>query len=167
MTETRMRIGNLHPAVGATRPSKRRGKGAATGLGGTAGKGHKGHKARAGGKIPSWFEGGQMPVQRRLPKRGFTNPTRVSYQVVAVGRLAEAPAGTTVDREWLRRAGLARRSGPVKLLGGAEISTALTVQVDAASASARAAVEAAGGRVETPAPKTDDRARKKSGKKKA
>jgi large subunit ribosomal protein L15 len=161
-----MRIGNLHPAAGATRPSKRRGKGAATGLGGTAGKGHKGHKARTGGKIPSWFEGGQMPVQRRLPKRGFKNPTRVEYQVVAVGRLDAVAAGTTVDREWLRRAGLARRAGPVKLLGGGEIKAALTVQVDAASASARRAVEAAGGRVETP-PEKPAAAGKKSKAKKA
>ena len=145
-----MRIGNIHPAAGATRPSKRRGKGSATGLGGTSGRGHKGHKARTGGKIAPWFEGGQMPVQRRLPKRGFKNPDRVEYQVVAVGRLGAAPAGTTVDREWLRRAGLARRSGPVKLLAGGEITAALTIQVDAASASARRAVEAAGGRIETP-----------------
>src|SRR6059036_3351391 len=94
-------IGRLHPAAGATRARKRRGKGAATGLGGTAGKGHKGKKARAGGKIPAWFEGGQLPVQRRLPKRGFKNPTRVEYQVVNVGRLAATPAGATVDRAWL------------------------------------------------------------------
>ena len=90
-----IRIGTLRPASGATKTSKRRGKGAASGLGGTAGRGHKGHKARAGGKIPSWFEGGQMPIQRRLPKRGFKNPGRVEYQVVPVGRLAAVPANTT------------------------------------------------------------------------
>src|SRR6267142_444668 len=97
-----MRIGSIRPASGATRPSKRRGKGSATGLGGTAGKGHKGKKARSGGKIPAWFEGGQMPVQRRLPKRGFKNYNRVEYQVVNVGRLSAAPAGTVVDRAWLK-----------------------------------------------------------------
>src|SRR3989440_12303298 len=111
-----MRIGTIRPAPGATRPSKRRGKGAATGLGGTAGKGHKGHKARAGGKIPAWFEGGQMPVQRRLPKRGFKNPMRIEYQVVNVGRLAMAPADVTVDRAWLESQRLVRRPGPIKLL---------------------------------------------------
>jgi large subunit ribosomal protein L15 len=147
-----MRIGSIHPAAGSTRPKKRRGKGAATGLGGTAGKGHKGKKARAGGKIPAWFEGGQMPLQRRLPKRGFTNFHRVEYQVVALTRLASAPAGTVVDRDWLKQAGLATRRGPIKVLGGGEVRVALTVKVDAASASARKAIEAAGGRLELPAP---------------
>jgi large subunit ribosomal protein L15 len=148
-----MRIGNIHPAPGSSRPSKRRGKGAATGLGGTAGKGHKGKKARAGGKIPAWFEGGQMPLQRRTPKRGFKNPSRVEYQVVSTARLAGAAAGTTIDRAWLERAGLVRRSGPVKLLAGGALKSALTVKVDAASAQAKQAVEAAGGTIET-APRT-------------
>jgi len=145
-----MRLGAIHPAAGATRAKKRRGKGTASGLGGTAGKGHKGHKARAGGKIPAWFEGGQMPIQRRLPKRGFVNIHRVAYQVVQVGRLAAAPAGTLVDRPWLKRAGLVRGRKPIKLLAGGELGTALTVRVDAASETARTAVEAAGGKVETP-----------------
>jgi large subunit ribosomal protein L15 len=146
-----MRIGAIHPAVGATRPSKRRGKGTATGLGGTSGRGHKGHKARTGGKIPVWFEGGQMPLQRRLPKRGFKNPGRVAYQVVSVGRIATAGAGMTVDRAWLVKAGMVRRSGPIKLLAGGDLTVALVVKVDAASEKARQAIEAAGGRVETPA----------------
>jgi large subunit ribosomal protein L15 len=144
-----MRIGTIRPAAGSTRPRKRRGKGAASGLGGTAGKGHKGHKARAGGKIPSWFEGGQMPIQRRLPKRGFTNINRTRYQVVGLARLAEAPAKAVVDRAWLEGAGLVSRRGPIKLLGGGEVKVPLTVKVDAASASARRAIEAAGGTVET------------------
>jgi len=143
-----IRIGNLHPAPGSTQPRKRRGKGAATGLGGTSGKGHKGKKARAGGKIPAWFEGGQMPLQRRTPKRGFKNPGRVEYQVVQVGRLGQAAAGTTVDRGWLEGAGIVRRGGPIKLLAGGELKTALTVKVEAASESARKLVEAAGGKVE-------------------
>ena len=113
-----MQLGAIHPAAGSTRPSKRRGKGAGTGLGGTAGKGHKGHKARAGGKIPVWFEGGQMPIQRRLPKRGFVNPNRIEYQPIAVARLASAAAGTVIDRDWLRKAGLVRGKKLVKLLGG-------------------------------------------------
>ena len=148
-----MRLGTIRPAVGATKDTKRRGKGAATGLGGTAGRGHKGHKARTGGKIPVWFEGGQMPIQRRLPKRGFTNPTRVEYNVVQVGRLAAAAAGTTIDATWLKAQGLVRRKGPIKLLAGGDLKVALTVQVNAASAAARQAVEAAGGKVVTPNPK--------------
>jgi large subunit ribosomal protein L15 len=147
-----MRIGQIHPAAGATKDPKRRGKGAASGLGGTAGKGHKGHKARTGGKIPSWFEGGQMPIQRRLPKRGFKNPGRVEYQVVNVGQLEDVAAATRVDRAWLEGRGLVRRRGPIKLLGAGSLQVAITVAVDAASASARKAVEAAGGKIETPEP---------------
>ena len=147
-----MRIGDIHPAPGATKAPKRRGKGAATGLGGTAGRGHKGHKARTGGKIPAWFEGGQMPVQRRLPKRGFKNPTRVEYAVFAVGRLAQVSAGTVVDRTWLSRNGMVRSKGPIKALaGGGELKVAVTVQVDAASAAAKQAIEKAGGTLVLPA----------------
>jgi len=145
-----MSLGTLRPAAGATRPGKRRGKGAASGLGGTAGRGHKGHKARSGGKIPAWFEGGQMPLQRRSPKRGFKNFTRVTYRVINVGRLSAVPAGTAVDAAWLRANRLVRGRGPVKLLGGGELKVALTVRVDAASESAVRAVEAAGGKVEVP-----------------
>ena len=148
-----MSLRSIRPAAGSTRPSKRRGKGSASGLGGTAGKGHKGKKARSGGKIPSWFEGGQMPIQRRLPKRGFKNPGRVSYQVVNLARLASAPAETVVDRAWLEAQGMVRRPGPIKLLGGGSVKAALTIKVDAASASAVKSIESAGGRVEVPAVK--------------
>lgn len=145
-----MRIGSIHPAAGSTKNPKRRGKGAATGLGGTAGKGHKGKKARSGGKIPAWFEGGQMPIQRRLPKRGFTNAMRVEYQVLNLGTLASVPAGTVVNAAWLKEQRIIRRPGPIKLLAGGELKVALTVQVDAASEAAKKAVEAAGGKLETP-----------------
>jgi large subunit ribosomal protein L15 len=148
-----MKLGQLRPAAGSTRNRKRRGKGSATGLGGTSGKGHKGKKARSGGKIPAWFEGGQMPIQRRIPKRGFKNPGRVSFQVVTVGRLAKAPGGAIVDAAWLRKQRIVRRPGPIKLLAGGDLKVALTVQVEAASAGARKAIEAAGGKVETPAAK--------------
>jgi large subunit ribosomal protein L15 len=148
-----MKIGNLRPAAGATRPTKRRGKGAATGLGGTSGRGHKGHKARTGGKVAAWFEGGQMPIQRRLPKRGFKNPGRVEYQVVNVEQLVGTPEGTTVNREWLAEKRLVRRPGPIKLLGGGSAPKSLTIQVDAASGTARKAIETAGGKIEFPAPK--------------
>ena len=94
-----------------------------------------------------------MPIQRRLPKRGFTNYTRVEYQVVNVGRLGDAKAGTVVDAAWLKEQRIISRPGPVKLLAGGEIKVALTVKVDAASEAAKKAVEAAGGKVETPNPK--------------
>ena len=148
-----MRIGQIRPASGATQTRKRRGKGPGSGIGGTSGKGHKGHKARTGGGVPVWFEGGQMPVQRRLPKRGFKNPGRVEYQVVKVGALAKAPAGAVVDRAWLKTQRIVRRPGPIKLLAGGELTTAITVKVDAVSEVARRVVEKAGGTVETPGAK--------------
>jgi large subunit ribosomal protein L15 len=150
-----MRIGNIRPASGSTRDRKRRGKGSATGLGGTAGKGHKGHKARSGGSIPARFEGGQMPIQRRLPKRGFTNVNRVEYQIVQVGRLAGAPANAVVDRAWLVSQRIVSRRRPIKLLAGGELKVAVTVKVDAASATARKQIEAAGGTVETSRPRAE------------
>lgn len=143
-----MSLRSMHPAAGATRVKKRRGKGAASGLGGTSGRGHKGHKARSGGKIPSWFEGGQMPVQRRTPKRGFKPIDRTVYQVLQLGRLSAVPTGTVVDRTWLKSHRVVRGRGPIKLLAGGELVVALTVKVEAASASAVKAVEAAGGKVE-------------------
>ena len=162
-----MRLGAIHPASGATRPKKRRGKGGATGLGGTAGKGHKGHKARTGGKIPVGFEGGQMPIQRRLPKRGFHNVHRVEYQIVHLGSLAQAHAGAVVDLPWLKKERLVRGPRPVKLLSGGEFKVALTIKVDAASQSARQAVEAAGGKVETPPQAVEAKRAKPNGRGKA
>ena len=145
------KLSDLHHAVGAVKKSKRRGKGAATGLGGTAGKGHKGQKARSGGRIHRWFEGGQMPLQRRLPKRGFTNHHRVSYEVVAIERLAGLAAGTVVTKELLAEMNLVKgKNRLVKLLGDGELSVALTVRLDAASESAIAKVMSAGGSVELP-----------------
>jgi large subunit ribosomal protein L15 len=144
-----MDLSRLHPAPGATRPRKRVGRGPGSGQGKTAGRGHKGRLSRSGGNSPPGYEGGQMPLQRRVPKRGFKNPGRVSYQVVNVGRLAEVTPQTVVDRAWLEARGLVRRRGPVKLLGGGTLKVALTVRVDAASESAKKAIEAAGGTVET------------------
>jgi len=138
----------MRPNPGSTKAPKRRGKGSATGLGGTAGKGHKGKKARSGGKIPAWFEGGQMPVQRRLPKRGFKNHMRIEYQVLNVRQLAALAPDTVVDAEWLRKHGVVKRPGPIKLLAQGDIKVRLTVKVDAASAAATKAIEAAGGKVE-------------------
>jgi large subunit ribosomal protein L15 len=149
-----VRIGTIKPAKGATRERKRRGLGPASGLGGTAGRGHKGQLARTGGKVARWFEGGQMPIQRRLPKVGFRNPTRVEYQVVNVGLLVRFEKGETVDRKTLQAKRLIDRANlPVKILGDGEIASALTVSVDAISASARQKIEAAGGSVTLPTPR--------------
>jgi large subunit ribosomal protein L15 len=143
-----MRIGSIKPRDGATRRSKRRGLGTASGLGGTAGRGHKGQRARTGGKVPRWFEGGQMPYQRRIPKHGFANIHRMAYQVVNVAALGRFAQGETVSRETLKTKRLIDRSDqPVKILGNGEIEIPLTVSVDALSASARQKIEAAGGTI--------------------
>jgi large subunit ribosomal protein L15 len=146
------KLADLHHAKGAVRKNKRRGKGAATGLGGTAGKGHKGQKARSGGRVHPWFEGGQMPLQRRLPKRGFKNHGRTEFQVVAVGRLSALPAGTVVTKELLVEKHLIKNASlKTKLLSDGDLTVALTVRLDAASKSAIAKVQQAGGTVELPA----------------
>jgi large subunit ribosomal protein L15 len=146
-----MRLEDLRPAPGARRPRKRRGRGPGSGTGKTAGKGHKGHKARSGGGKAGGFEGGQMPLYRRLPKRGFTPfGGRTEYAVVNVKDLARFPAGGVVDPPALMEARLIRRRDrdAVKLLGEGDVEHALTVRVHATSESARQKVEAKGGRVE-------------------
>lgn len=149
-----MRIGQIKPAKGATRDRKRRGLGPASGIGGTAGRGHKGQLARSGGKVARWFEGGQMPIQRRLPKVGFRNHTRVEFQVVNLVSLSRFAKGETVNRETLKAKRLVGRTDlPVKILGVGEIAAPLTVLVDGISASAKGKIEAAGGTVTLPEPK--------------
>jgi large subunit ribosomal protein L15 len=149
-----LRLGTLKPARGATHRRKRRGLGTASGLGGTAGRGHKGQRARSGGKVARWFEGGQMPIQRRVPKRGFKHIQRVPHQVVNVSHLARFGAGETVNRESLRAKRLIDRSDlPVKILGSGDLSLSLQVSVDAVSEAARTKIEAAGGSVTLPTPK--------------
>ena len=149
-----LRIGTLRPAKGATHPRKRRGLGPASGTGGTAGKGHKGQLARSGGKVHRWFEGGQMPLTRRLPKIGFTPINRVEFQIVNISSLASFASGATVDRPALHAKKLVdRKNRPVKILGMGDVSVALTVQVDAISETAKAKIEAAGGSVTLPRPK--------------
>lgn len=141
-------LSNLRPAKGATQSRKRVGRGPGSGLGKTSGRGHKGHKARTGGSTNPGFEGGQMPMYRRLPKRGFTNPARVRAHPVNLKDL-ENIKGSEVTPESLAAAGLLGRPGdPVKLLGTGEISKAWTVRGIAVSATARARIEAAGGTVE-------------------
>jgi len=144
-----MKLNELKPAPGATRSDKRRGRGPGSGQGGTAGRGHKGQLARSGTNHRPWFEGGQMPIQRRVPKRGFTNLFRREYQPVNVGQLVRLPEGAEVTAATLHAAGLiSKRKQPVKLLGDGEVTRALIVRVDACSAKARELIENAGGKVE-------------------
>ena len=139
---------NLSPARGSTAARKRVGRGPGSGLGKTSGKGHKGHKARTGGSTNPGFEGGQMPMYRRLPKRGFTNPFKVVAQVVNLGQLKKV-GGTDVSPETLYSAGLIGKIDlPVKLLGTGDAERAYAVRGVAISASARAKIEAAGGKIE-------------------
>jgi large subunit ribosomal protein L15 len=144
-----MKLSELRPAEGATSNRKRVGRGKGSGLGKTAGKGHKGLRARSGGGTKPGYEGGQMPLQRRLPKRGFVNTFRKEWAIVNVKELNRFPAGAIVDAEALRREGLIK--GPadgVKLLGDGELTRKLTVKVDKASRAAVEKVVAAGGTVE-------------------
>jgi len=141
-------LSSLRPAPGSTPGPKRVGRGPGSGLGKTAGKGHKGHKARTGGSTNPGFEGGQMPMYRRLPKRGFTNPFKVTAQAVNLRQLTKL-GGPEVSHETLYAAGLiGKPRAPVKLLGTGEADRAYTVRGVTLSASARAKIEAAGGSIE-------------------
>jgi large subunit ribosomal protein L15 len=144
----KLTLSNLRPPKGATQPRRRVGRGPGSGLGKTSGRGHKGHKARTGGYTNPGFEGGQMPIYRRLPKRGFTNPFRVPAQPVSIARLAGLE-GTEVTPETLHAAGLIGKLGaPAKILATGNAERAYTVRGVALSQSARAKIEAAGGTVE-------------------
>ncbi|MFI5234732.1 MAG: 50S ribosomal protein L15 [Gemmatimonadales bacterium] len=143
-----MTLSSLHPAKGSTQYRKRVGRGIGSGLGKTSGKGHKGQKARAGKTVNPGFEGGQMPMFRRMPKRGFTNPFRIAAQAVNLKDLAKVTVAE-VNPETLHTAGLiAKIADPVKILATGEVTRAFTLRGVRASAAARAKIEAAGGRVE-------------------
>ena len=144
-----MDLSDLSPAKGSRSARKRLGRGPGSGLGKTSGRGHKGRGARSGGNTPPGYEGGQMPLQRRLPKFGFTNPTRKSYEIVTLSQLDRFAAGSVIDAAALVNAGLVRANRLVKLLANGAVTRALTLKVDKASEAARAAVVAAGGTVET------------------
>ena len=144
-----MKLESLSPAEGSTREVKRIGRGHGSGNGKTAGKGHKGQKARAGHGQRPGFEGGQMPLQRRIPKRGFNNIFRVEYATVNVGQLNVFENGSVVDADALREAGLIKKIlGGVKILGNGELERKLTVQAAAFSKSAEEKINAAGGKAE-------------------
>jgi large subunit ribosomal protein L15 len=144
----KLTLSTLKPAEGSTHSRKRLGRGPGSGLGKTAGKGHKGHKARTGGSTNPGFEGGQMPMYRRLPKRGFTNPFKVTAQPVNLKDLTKVTA-PEVNPETLHSAGLISKADhPVKILATGEVTRAYVLRGVALSASARAKIEQAGGRVE-------------------
>jgi large subunit ribosomal protein L15 len=144
-----MRLNDLAPAPGARKTPKRIGRGVGSGWGKTAGRGSKGQNSRSGGGVRPGYEGGQMPIHRRLPKRGFTNIFKKNYAVINIRDLAKMESGSIVDEAVLVRAGLVkgRRDG-VKLLGQGEIDIPLTVKIDLVSQSARQKIESAGGTVE-------------------
>ena len=144
-----MRLDELKPPRGAKKKAKRVGRGPGSGQGTTAGRGTKGQRSRSGGGVPPGFEGGQMPLQRRLPKRGFYNLFRKVLAEINVRDLEPFAADSVVDEELLRQSGLVRgKFDGVKLLGDGEIDKPLTVKVDRCSAGARQKIEAAGGKVE-------------------
>jgi large subunit ribosomal protein L15 len=145
-----LKLNNIGTPRGANRDRKRRGRGPGSGQGKTGGRGHKGQRARSGGNVPPWFEGGQMPLNRRLPKRGFTNIFKKVFQIVNLEDLVRFEAGTKVTATLLAESGLIKHAGrPVKLLGRGKIENSLEIEVTKASRSAVAAVEAAGGSVKT------------------
>jgi len=158
-----MRLNTIKPAEGSKKAKRRVGRGIGSGLGKTAGRGHKGQKSRSGGFHKVGFEGGQMPLHRRLPKRGFKNLFRREFQIVNLGRLQAAidagrlDAKAEVTGATLQAAGLVRRAeAPIRLLAKGELTAKLTIDVAAASAAAVAAVEKAGGKVVLPPPPADE-----------
>ena len=146
-----MRLGELSPAMGATTAKKRLGRGIGSGLGKTSGKGHKGQWARSGGGVRPGFEGGQMPLIRRIPKRGFNNHFKKVYSIVNLSVLENFEANSVVDMEVLNEKGLIKVMKDcvgLKVLGNGTLSKALTVKAKAFSASAKEAIEKAGGKAE-------------------
>lgn len=144
-----MKLNELRPPEGAKKKRKRIGRGEGSGHGGTSTKGHKGFRARSGGQVPPGFEGGQMPMQRRLPKRGFKKPFRKEYEIINIGDLTRFPAGTVVDVATLKTSGLLRRVRfGVKVLGGGSLSHPLTVRAHHYSLSAKRKIEEVGGKAE-------------------
>lgn len=144
-----MKLHELSPAPGSVRESKRIGRGHGSGQGKTAGKGHKGQKARAGRGMQPGFEGGQMPLQRRVPKRGFNNIFATKYAVINIAALNAFENGAVVDTEALKAAGIIKKEyDGVKILGNGKLEKSLTVKAAAYSASAKEKIEAAGGKAE-------------------
>ena len=145
-----MKLHTIAPAAGSKTDAKRLGRGIGSGLGKTSGKGHKGQWARSGGGVRPGFEGGQMPLTRRLPKRGFTNIFKKRYNIVNIGDLEYFEANTVINEGALLDAGVLSKAQPygLKVLGGGELTKPLTVQAAYVTATAKEAIEKAGGKVE-------------------
>jgi large subunit ribosomal protein L15 len=143
-----MKLNEVRPDKGSRKKSKRIGRGEGSGRGGTSGKGAKGQNARSGGGVRIGFEGGQMPLQRRLPKRGFTNIFKKHYEILNLKDLSPFQSGETVDKDALLRVGLLKKASAVKLLGVGDIGYPLTIKLDKVSQGARDKIESAGGTVE-------------------
>ncbi|MBI5594168.1 MAG: 50S ribosomal protein L15 [Deltaproteobacteria bacterium] len=147
-----MSLNELSPAIGARKNRKRLGRGMASGTGKTSGKGAKGQKARSGGGVRPGFEGGQMPIHRRLPKRGFTNIFKKVYAIVNLNELAVFEAGTIVDEASLIERGIVKgKFDAIKVLANGEITSSITLKIGHISTSAKVKIEAAGGTVEVTA----------------
>jgi len=140
-------LANLSPKKGSRKDRKRLGRGVGTGHGKTSGRGHKGAKSRSGYKSKPGFEGGQMPLQRRLPKRGFSNKFRTEYELVSLSQLEKFDSGQEVTTETLVQAGLVKKGNLVKVLANGELTRSLTVKVDKVSGQAKELIEKAGGSV--------------------
>lgn len=143
-------LGNLSPNLGSNKDKKRLGRGIASGQGKTAGKGHKGQKARKGGGVAPGFEGGQTPLYRRLPKYGFSNARNMKeYHIVSLSDLNSFEAGTTIDAKLLAESGIIRKlKYPVKLLSNGSLEKKLTINLDKVTAGAKEAVEKVGGNIQ-------------------
>jgi len=142
-----MNLSNIHRPKKATEKRKRVGRGMGSGMGKTSTRGHKGQRSRSGSRMIRGFEGGQMPLHRRMPKRGFTNIFRKEYAIVSLERLAEL-GETTINPDVLRKAGVVKTKHPVKILGDGELKVALTVSAHKFSKSAQEKITTAGGKVE-------------------
>ncbi|MFB0521018.1 MAG: 50S ribosomal protein L15 [Desulfatiglandales bacterium] len=143
-----MKLHELMAPKGSRKKRKRLGRGVGSGSGKTAGRGTKGQNSRSGGGVPLGFEGGQMPLQRRIPKRGFTNIFRKQYEIINVRDLKHFKSGEIVDRDTLLRAGLLKKAGAIKLLGEGDLSYPLDIKVNKVSRAAKEKIESAGGKVE-------------------
>lgn len=143
-----MKLHELRLPNGSRKKRKRIGRGKGTGSGETAGKGTKGQNARSGGGVHLGFEGGQMPLQRRIPKRGFTNIFKKQYEIINIKDLQQFKPGEVINRDTLIAKGLVKRSWEIKLLGNGELSTPLKIKVNKASQAAKKKIESVGGEIE-------------------
>lgn len=147
-------LSNLSPQIGSTKQRKRLGRGPGTGHGKTAGRGHKGFKARSGSGVKPGFEGGQMPLQRRLPKRGFTNVFKKEFTLVTLSQLEACDNGSPITKDTLVKAGYVKKGCLVKVLANGEITKAIELHIEKISAQAKKNIEDAGGKVVVIEPQT-------------